>query len=264
MNRNRGAAALIKDKLLSEYKIFRRQVTWVEYALWWAGRMALLYILVTAAREARGEILVMQLKWEFGLSFAFPLLHLLPRKVFLARLSYRVQDVIVLMLVITSVFGQFKGYYSTVEWYDAYLHIIGSFVFVYVGYELTMALKRDNQPIAPVVAAMCGFGFSFFCAVGWEIFEFICDTVYVSSNSQNWSFVNSSQLLALFPGIDPRRLALLDTMTDLIAGTAGSLLGGTLLLPYVACQNKKTRTLEPAAAHGKVRRGALRRPQGSL
>jgi len=241
MNKKTGAATLIKQKLCSEYRIFRRQVTWTEYTLWWVGRLALLYILVTAVRENRGELLVMQLKWEFGLSFAFPLLHLLPRKIFLARISYRVQDVIVLMLAITSVFGQFKGYYSTVEWYDAYLHIIGSFVFVYVGYELTMALKRGDEPVAPVVAAMCGFGFSFFCAVGWEIFEFVCDTVIVASNSQNWSFINSSHLLSFFPGIDPRRLALLDTMTDLIAGAAGSLLGGTLLFPYVAYQNKKAK-----------------------
>lgn len=243
---------MIKQKLVSEYQIFRRQVTWVEYALWWAGRLALLYILVTAMREQRGELLIMQLKWEFGLSFAFPLLHLLPRKLFLARISYRVQDVIILMLVITSVFGQFKGYYSTVEWYDAYLHIIGSFAFVLVGYELTMALKRGEEPIAPVVAAMCGFGFSFFCAVGWEIFEFVCDTVIVSSNAQNWSFVNSSQLLQFFPGIDPRRLALLDTMTDLIAGTIGSLLGGTLLLPYVAYQNNRVKAPAPVAAKRKI------------
>lgn len=242
---------MIKQKLLGEYRIFRRQVTWVEYALWWAGRLALFYILVAAVRGDRGELLVMQLKWEFGLSFAFPVLHLLPRKIFLARISYRVQDVIILMLVITAVFGQYKGYYSTVEWYDAYLHIIGSFAFVLVGYELTMALQRREQPIAPVVAAMCGFGFSFFCAVGWEIFEFICDTVIVSSNAQNWSFVNSSQLLRFFPGIDPRRLALLDTMTDLIAGTAGSLLGGALLLPYVAHQNKKAEARASGLRAGK-------------
>ena len=255
---------MIQEKLAGEYLVFRRQVTWAEYVLWWAGRLALLYVLVMAVREQRGEILVMQLKWEFGLTFAFPLLHLLPRKLFLARISYRVQDVIVLMLVITSVFGQFKGFYSTVEWYDAYLHIIGSFVFVYVGYELTMALKRDNLPLAPVVAAMCGFGFSFFCAVGWEIFEFTCDTIFASSNSQNWSFVNSQQLLSFFPGIDPRRLALLDTMTDLIAGAMGSLLGGVLMLPYVAYQNKKARTLEPAAVPGSTRMGTGRRLQGNL
>lgn len=234
---------MVKRKLSSEYEIFRNEVTWVEYALWWVGRIALLYVLVTATKEARGESLILQLSVEFALAFILPLLHLLPRNVFLARISYRVQDIIVLMLVTTAVFGQFKGFYSNVEWYDAYLHIIGCFVFVFVGYELIMALKRDKMPLAPVVAAMCGFGFSFFVAVSWEIFEFVCDTVMAGSNSQNWSNINSEQLLALLPPIDPQRYALLDTMTDLMAGTIGSLLGGTAIFPYVLLMNKRAAKL---------------------
>lgn len=235
---------LIKNKLTNEYKTFRDEVTWVEYALWWVARAALLYVLVKSIKEMRGDVLVMQLRWEFVLSFLLSVLHLLPRKIFLARLSYRVQDIVLAMLIVTAVFGQFKGFYSTVEWYDAYLHIIGCFACVFAGYELIMALKRDNHSLAPVVAAMCGFGFSFFFAVGWEIFEFICDTVFVSSNSQNWSAVNSDQLIALFPNIDPRRLALLDTMSDLIAGTLGSLLGGISIFPYVRYQNKRNKNLK--------------------
>ena len=147
------------------------------------------------------------------------------------------------MLLTTAFFGQYKGFYSNVEWYDAYLHIIGCFVFVYAGYELTMALKRDDLPLAPVVAAMCGFGLSFFFAVGWEIFEFFCDNYFIGSNSQNWSNINSNELMALLPPIDPQRYALLDTMTDMIAGTVGSLLGGITVFAYVYRTNKKASRL---------------------
>ena len=240
----RGGTVLIKNKLISEYRIFRKEVTWTEYVLWWAARLVLLYVLVKSIKDARGDVLILQLSWEFGISFLLPLFHILPRKVFIARLSYRLQDIVLIMLIVTAVFGQYKGFYSTVEWYDAYLHIIGCFVCVFAGYGLTMALKRDKQPLAPVVAAMCGFGFSFFFAVGWEIFEFVCDTIFVSSNSQNWSCINSAQLISFFPNIDPRRLALLDTMSDLIAGTIGSLLGGITVFPYVYFQNKKHANLK--------------------
>lgn len=230
---------MIKDKLLKEYRTFRQQVTWAEYAVWWVVRIILLYAFVNAVRQERGEVVVLQLGAEFGLSFLLPLLHLLPKKFFLARINYRVQNVVIVMLFVTAYFGQYKGFYSHVEWYDAYLHIIGCFLFVYAGYELTMALKRDDLPLAPVVAAMCGFGLSFFFAVGWEIFEFFCDSYFPGNNSQNWTNINSDQLLALMPSIDPRRYALLDTMTDLFAGTIGSLLGGVALYTYVHFTNKK-------------------------
>ncbi len=229
----------IKDKLKKEYTTLRQEVTWVEYALWWVVRFFLLYAFVSAIRQERNEVTILQLGAEFGLSFLLPLLHLLPKNIFLARINYRVQSAVIIMLFVTAYFGQYKGLYSSMEWYDAYLHIIGCFLFVYAGYELTMALKRDDLPLAPVVAAMCGFGLSFFFAVGWEIFEFFCDSYFPSSNSQNWTNINSNQLLALMPQIDPRRHALLDTMSDLVAGTIGSLLGGLALYPYVYFTNKK-------------------------
>ncbi|MEI6578120.1 MAG: hypothetical protein WCN92_01500 [Eubacteriales bacterium] len=230
---------MIKKKLLSEYEIFRDEVTWAEYALWWAARIMLFYALGKTISIGITGVTLFQLGAEVALTFALPLLHLLPRKIFLARLSYRVQDVVVLLLFVTAYFGQFKGFYSNVEWYDVYLHVLGMFLCVYAGYALIMALKRDNLPMAPVVAAMCGFGFSFFLAVSWEIFEFACDSIWVGSNSQNWSNSDSNQLLALLPLMDPRRYALLDTMSDLIAGTIGSFLGGITIFPYVNLMNKK-------------------------
>ena len=232
-------ASALKTKLRGEYAIFREEVTWVEYALWWVARLMLLYALVTAIVEQRGESLILQLRVEFALMFLLPILHILPRRIFLARLSYRVQDIVLVMILTTAFFGQFRGFYSTVEWFDAIMHVIGCFVCVYAGYELTMAMQRNRTPLSPIVAAMCGFGFSFFFAVGWEIFEFICDNMFEGSNSQNWSNINSDGLLSLFPGMEPQRLPLLDTMTDLIAGSVGSLFGGVFVFVYVYIRNKK-------------------------
>jgi len=41
------------------------------------------------------------------------------------------------------------------------------------------------------------------------------------------------------PAADPRHYALYDTMSDLAAGTIGSILGGIAIFPYVSFMNKK-------------------------
>jgi len=237
--KKRDDGSMLKSKLKSEYKIFRDEVTWVEYALWWVARIMLICALVKATKGGWAASVLLQLRVEVAIMFMLPVLHLLPRKIFIARLSYRVQDIVLLLLLITAYYGQYRGFYSTVEWFDVYLHVSGMFLCVFVGYALTMALKHDNLPLAPVVAAMCGFGFSFFLAVSWEIFEFTCDSLWAGSNSQNWMCIDSAHLIALLPPMDPRRYALLDTMSDLIAGAIGSVFGGIVLFPYVYLMNKR-------------------------
>ncbi|NLX93917.1 MAG: hypothetical protein GXZ02_08680, partial [Clostridiales bacterium] len=69
---------MIKRKLVDEYRLFRQQVTWVEYAVWWVVRFILLFALVNAIAQERSEATILQLGAEFGLSFLLPLLHLLP------------------------------------------------------------------------------------------------------------------------------------------------------------------------------------------
>lgn len=228
----------IKNKLKTEYGFFRKEVTWVEYAFWWVVRIAILFVLAKSAFAGDPDDLILRLSAKLACTFILPALHLLPRSIFLARLSYRVQTLASVMLFLTAVLGQYKGFYNGVEWYDAYLHTFGCFVCVFAGYELTLALQRDRQPLAPLVVAMSGFGFSFFFAVGWEIFEFVSDTL-TRGNAQNWAFSNSEGLRSFFPDLEPQRYALLDTMTDLMFGTVGSIIGGIILFVYVCRKNKK-------------------------
>jgi len=234
----RSACMETKDKFKNEYRIFRTEVTPAEYILWWVARAAILYAFIKTVQSGQKETLIMQIAAKFAFSFFLPLLHLLPRRIFLARLSYRVQDIVIILLT-ASAYGQYAGFYNNVEWFDFFIHIADSILCVYAGYELTKALKKDDEILPPVIAAMCGFGFSFFFAVCWEIFEFFSDTIFPGSNSQNWMFIDSGQLLLLLPAMDPRRLPLLDTMTDLIGGTAGSLLGGISLFVYLHVKKRR-------------------------
>ncbi len=227
--------------LSGAYKTIREQVGKAEYLFWQITRLMLLYALVSAIVNKRSDILILQLIAEFALAFALPLMRLFAKRGFISRLNMKVQTHISIMLLVTAFFGQFKGLYSSSEWYDTYMHVIGGYIFVFTGYELAEALKRDEGRLDPLVGAIAGFGLSSFFAVFWEIFEFACDSVFVDSNSQNWSAVNSEDILSLFSNIDPRRFALLDTMLDLVSGSIGSLFG--LVALYIILNHKSKKDL---------------------
>lgn len=216
----------------------REKVGLGERLFWIITGLLLFYSLVSAKVKGRSDILVLQLAAEFLICLILPALKLIVKQGFVERLSFKVQTHICIMLLVTAFFGQYLGLYSSMEWYDTYMHIIGGFVFVFTGYELAAAMKSEGTSFDPLLYAIAGFGLSFFFAVGWEIFEFVCDSVFVDSNSQNWSAVNSEGVLKLFSNIDPRRYALLDTMLDLVAGTLGSLAGGVALYIVLKKRNK--------------------------
>lgn len=230
---------MLKRKLINEYKIFRSEATWAEFALWWLMRGLLIYALVTVGKQDRNPVIALQLKSEIVLSFIIPLMHLLPKRIFLSRIHYRTQNSVMIMIFLMAFMGQYMDYLNKYEWYDTYMHVVSSLVFVFICYRLTLSLQRGDKKISPMVGAICAFGLSFLFAIGWEIFEFICDFLFLDSNTQNWSFVHSDQLQALFPNIDPRRYPLLDTMVDLIADTIGSVIGGFLLYVYLLIKKRK-------------------------
>ena len=224
---------MLVKKIKTEYEYINKEIRPAEYLLWWLARIMLFVALMLTLKAGNNDFLAKKIKSNLLASFIFPLIHLLPRRFFPARLNYRLQSLIALMLIMTSFFGQYKGLYSTSEWFDIYLHFFGCLACVYVGYELLIALRNKQEALEPMTGAICGFGLSFVLAIGWEIFEFISDCIYPLSNAQNWSCYNSDRLIALLPPMDPARLALIDTMTDLAAGSLGSLVGGFLLYTYL-------------------------------
>lgn len=107
-----------------------------------------------------------------------------------------------------------------------------------------MALQRERTPVSPVVGSFCGFGFSFFFAAGWELFEFYSD-VLTGGNAQNWMVINSEGMKRFLPALEPAQYVLMDTMSDLLFGLVGSILGGAALYVYIAHNNKAERQEKP-------------------
>jgi len=233
----------IKRKLKSEYRQFRKDATWFEFGFWCVGWILMVYGLINAIKTNRDPNLTMILEADTVAAFMIPVFHLLlPRKIFLARISYRAITWIIVLVLGAGFIGKFLDIYKIVASYDSYLHVFGCFVLVFAGYEVAKAIKNGDEPLAPVIAAICGFGLSFFAAVSWEIFEFTCDQFF-NGNTQNWAFAPSQHFMQMWP-MDIRRYALLDTMTDLMCGTLGSFVGGTVLFIHLCRKNRKAKKIQ--------------------
>lgn len=234
-------SAKLRKKLLFEYSEFRKEIPLPVYVLWWPVRAAMIYVLIRVFQQ--DSHLKLQIAVNTALCFALPAFHLLPRgRCFLARLSFRAQNLALPMILLTAVFGMYLGVYSY-RAYDLFVHFAGCFICVFAGAQLTVALERERTRITPLVLTLCGFGLSFFTAVGWEIFEFLYDQ-FSGMNIQYWEYTPSEKFLELFP-TDPRRFALLDTMTDLITGTVGSIAGGLVLLPLLKRRERRSAVPNP-------------------
>lgn len=248
---------MVKNKLRSEYDQFRKDATWFEFAFWLAGWGLLVYALIVSARKGMPEQTILVIKAQSTAAFLIPVFHLLPRKVFLARIPYRAQTWVLVNVLAAAFVGKFMNIYTVIPKYDFYLHAFGCIFCVFAGYELSKGIRKNSEePLPPVIGAICGFGLSFFAAVAWEIFEFICDQFF-NGDTQNWGFNPGQDFLSVFP-TDPRRFALMDTMTDLISGTVGSFIGGVILFVSLCLvyrksklklveKNKKQKGILPAA-----------------
>lgn len=115
--------------------------------------------------------------------------------------------------------GQMLHLYQILPIYDLLLHLISGVLLVFLGhYIFTLLLrliKADNIPLL-ICVAFC-FLFSLACAAVWEIWEYTGDVLF-GLHSQ---------------------LGLHDTMTDIIAGTIGALIG-TPTLYFILKKRTKT------------------------
>jgi hypothetical protein len=232
-------SVLIKRKLKSEYSQFRKEATWLEFAFWCVGWVLLGYALIVSTKEGRNPQTILVIKAQSSATVLILIFHLLPRKIFLARISYRTQTWVMILVLAAAFVGKYLYIYSIIPWYDFYLHAFGCFICVFAGYELAKSMKYDDKPLEPVIGAVCGFGLSFFAAVVWEMFEFVCDQFF-DGNTQNWKFSPSEKFLTALP-TDPARFPLMDTMTDLISGAVGSLIGGIVIFAVLCAIRRRTK-----------------------
>ena len=139
---------------------------------------------------------------------------------------HRVESVYYLSLVGFAAIAQFGGtmlnFYNVFPFYDILLHFASGILLMFAGhYVLEQITKRKAGLVLPhgLTIFHCWL-FSVAAAGVWEIFEFTVDQLF---------------------GFDCQLNSLLDTMTDIVAGTVGASMGIFLLWLFL---HKKNSTKE--------------------
>ncbi len=228
-----------------EYRQFRSEISWAEYALWWGVRIAMIYALYNYVKDpGTAFINRLMLLGNFTATFTVFLGRLIFTKfIFLGRLPYSMQRYITIVVLAGSFFGHYIGCYSKITNYDKWLHILVGFVGVFIGYHVMMCMKHDRRPVPPFIAAFAGFGFSCFISVAWEVFEFFADYYIAGSCNQNYGWTpNPDMLFFKIFGLGVQnagQTAVFDTMFDMMLGLLGAIISGILMWPYVKYDTKK-------------------------
>ncbi len=218
----------------------RRDIPLPVYILWWVIRLIIIYAAI--ASTVRGSKYALQIWVNVLLCFLFTIFKFFPKDKFIfSRFSFRLETIALILNFVTTYVGTYLNLYYTVASWDMIVHFCGGIVGVYVGYEFTMAAAKKQKELRPIVGVICGIGWCSWAAILWEIFEFNYDQ-FTGGNIQHWSLALSGNPLGTefySFGAHPERYALFDTMTDLMCGFYGALIGGVIVFIWLSKRIKK-------------------------
>ncbi|MBR6961151.1 DUF2238 domain-containing protein [Candidatus Saccharibacteria bacterium] len=140
---------------------------------------------------------------------ALPFLPPVVEKVYKSHISFRIQLVYYVFLFISLDLGICLDWYKTAPFFDKIVHFGSGVLSALVGYYALVYFKVMKNPRGfkiLFIVSLC-----MLVAVGWECFEFCCDK-FLGQHMQ--------QLVSV--GVD-------DTMFDLLAAAAGSIIGAALM-----------------------------------
>ncbi len=140
---------------------------------------------------------------------ALPFLPPIVEKVYKSHISFRIQLVYYVFLFISLDLGICLDWYKTAPYFDKAVHFGSGVLSALVGYYALVYFKVIKNPRGfkiLFIVSLC-----MLIAVGWECFEFASDK-FLGQHMQ--------QLISV--GVD-------DTMFDLLAAAAGSIIGAVLM-----------------------------------
>jgi len=120
--------------------------------------------------------------------------------------------------------GEVRSFYYLVPHWDDYLHSASAIMLAIVGFSVIYLLnKSEIVDLSPFFIALFAFLFAFSIGAAWEIYEFICDSLF---------HVNAQKYMTDTGVLLEGHAALVDTMKDLIVDFVGSFV--TSLVGYIA------------------------------
>ena len=130
-------------------------------------------------------------------------------KLFRIKISYRVELMYYIFLILALSLGISADLYKTVPLYDKAVHTLSGAGTALIGFYMLRYFKAEKTPA--VFRGMFMIFFSISVAVAWEFFEFFCDKCLGQHMQQ-----------LVTTGVD-------DTMFDMLVATIGAIIGGVLM-----------------------------------
>lgn len=138
-------------------------------------------------------------------SFVLPFLPVFVEKLFKVKVSLKLQLIYYVFLFVSLYMGINMDLYKTVPFFDKVVHLLSGALSILLGHYALVFFKMERSPkLFRAVFMVC---LAVTIGVIWEFFEFGCDKLLGQS---------MQQLVSV--GVD-------DTMYDLLAATAGAILG---------------------------------------
>ena len=253
----------IKGFIKNEISCLKKEISIFEYIFWWLLRIAMAAALAYRYNEDSDSLVVLLLELNLLATFTVPLIRLLLfPKAFFARLPFRCQTWLNLLITFASFMSHGLNFNHDITSWDKILHTMAGFFLVLIGNEIVEPLLRKGDRASKGFRILTATGFSFFAMVAWEIYEFIVD--------YNW-FESSNMAYGIDPDRDPFFIwlfggrsanfeagfaALFDTVIDMLCAVAGTIAAIIFLAVYLRIKEKRNGTYT-APLKEKIKSGGI-------
>lgn len=179
--------------------------------------------------KLRSDYVLMLIQCILGMVIMF-LPSMLERKWRIDIPSY-MHIVFVVFLYAAIYLGEVRSFYYKVPHWDTILHTFSGAMIGALGFSLVKLLNDSDKvkiTLSPVFVAIFAFSFALGIGALWEIYEFSFDKL-LGLNMQKVAYEDGTPMVG--------RMALADTMKDLIVDTLGAL--ATSIIGYISLKYKK-------------------------
>ncbi len=122
-------------------------------------------------------------------------------------------------------FGSYLELFDKIWFYDIIMHCLSGMVSAVFAFDFAFILQRKKGQCSIILAAMFGLMFAMSIAVGWEIYEFLMDSLHGTNLQLSIAGVETAGFdLAKYHN-EYGYLGLVDTMTDMMMNTIGGIAG---------------------------------------
>ena len=237
-----GILSGLRSKLELEIKKVNEDTSIFDRLFWWCVRGAMIYAFFEWDNRPEATLMLANL---IG-TFAITLVHLVfPRESVLAKVSYKTQSLITVIVFLGSYGGNYCEIYYIVPRFDLFLHFVSGILCVLAGYYIALTLVKHKSRKDSVLISLFALAFSCFIMPAWEVSEFIGDFIWGTSNQGfYWGPTDDSFFFKLFGhGAENKMLYyLFDTVYDVLLAMVTTVITFVLLYVWLEYRRKKTVT----------------------